>query len=188
MINTSERTHFLEGESIYLIPIEEHHIDEYYEKLSSGSFNSYKYTGSKVIITKVGVKNFISKICSDNSRVDFFIVNKESNEIVGEVVINDIDWQNRSANIRIAIFQEQNYNKEYGTDALLVALNFGFGMYNLHRIELQVYSFNKRAIHVYEKIGFKREGILRDCLYFDNKYYDAIVMSILHTEFKIDNE
>ena len=67
---------------------------------------------------------------------------------------------------------------------MLAVLNFGFGIYNLHRIELQVYSFNKRAIHVYEKLGFKREGVLRDYLYFNNQYHDAIVMSILETEFK----
>lgn len=184
MSKLNEKIRFLEAEKVYLIPIEEQHLDEYYHKLSNGSFKSCKNTGSKIIITKVGIRNFISKICSDNSRVDFFIVSKENDEIVGEVVINYIDWQNRSASIRIAIFQEENYNKKYGTEAMLVALNFGFGMYNLHRIELQVYPFNKRAIHVYEKLGFKKEGVLRDYLYFDNQYHDAIVMSILETEFK----
>ncbi|MGF7059057.1 GNAT family N-acetyltransferase [Brassicibacter mesophilus] len=184
MSNKNEKVRFLEGERVYLIPIEEQYIDEYYDKLSNGSFDNFKNTGTKIIITKVGIRNYISKICSDNSRADFFIVNKESDEIVGEVVINDIDWKNRSANIRIAIFQEENYNKKYGTDAMLAVLNFGFGIYNLHRIELQVYSFNKRAIHVYEKLGFKREGVLRDYLYFNNQYHDAIVMSILETEFK----
>lgn len=184
MSNQNKETRFLEGVKVYLIPIEEEHIDEYYDKLRNASFENCKYTGSKVIITKAGVKNYINDIASDRSRVDFFIVSKENDEIVGEIVINDIDWGNRIANIRLAIFEEKNYNKKYGTDAILLALDYGFGMYQLHRIELQVYSFNKRAIHVYEKLGFKKEGILRDYLYFDHEYHDAIVMSILETEFK----
>lgn len=184
MSNIKGKTRLLEGEKVYLIPIEDHHLEEYYEKLSNSSFESDKNTGSKIIITKAGVKNYISKICDDSSRIDFFIVSKENDEIVGEVVINEIDWKNRSANTRIAIFQEKDLNKKYGSEAMSLVLNYGFGMYNLHRIELQVYSFNKRAIHVYEKLGFKREGVLRDYLYFDNEYHDAIVMSILETEFK----
>ena len=181
---SNENTNFLEGEKIYLIPIEEQHLDEYYAKLSKVSYESRKNTGSKMIITKAGLRNYISRISSDSSREDFFIVNKENNEIVGEVVINDIDLNNRAANTRIAIFQQKDYNKKFGTEAISLMLHFGFRMYNLHRIELQVYSFNEGAIHVYEKLGFKKEGVLRDYLYFDNQYHDAIVMSILKTEFE----
>lgn len=62
---------------------------------------------------------------------------------------------------------------------MILALDYGFGMFNLHRVDLQVYDFNERRLHVYETIGFKREGVLRDYLYFNHKYYDAVVMSIL---------
>ena len=60
-------------------------------------------------------------------------------------------------------------------------------MLNLHRIELEVLTFNERAIHVYEKIGFNREGIKRDGCYFDHQYYDLITMSILEDEFRTKN-
>ncbi|MBM7614926.1 GNAT family N-acetyltransferase [Alkaliphilus hydrothermalis] len=156
----------------------------YYDKLSHSSADSIRNTGTKIIITKAGLRGYLSSISNNSSRLDCFIVSKENDEIVGEVVINSIDWQNRSASTRIAIYQEKDYNKKYGTEGLQIALSYAFGMYNLHRIELQVYSFNERAIHVYEKIGFKKEGVLRDALYFENKYHDAIVMSILVKEFK----
>ncbi|RSK29356.1 N-acetyltransferase [Bacillus sp. HMF5848] len=173
----------LEGERIYLKPIEEQHIDDYYGKLSNASIESFKYTGSKAFITKQGLSNYVKNICSNDSRLDFFIIDKQDDEIVGEVVLNDIDWKNRSASTRIGIFQEEDCNKKFGTEALSLLLQYGFGMYQLHRIELQVYSFNERAIRVYEKLGFKQEGVLRDCLFYNNQYHDAIVMSILETEF-----
>ncbi|GAM15090.1 hypothetical protein SAMD00020551_3246 [Mesobacillus selenatarsenatis SF-1] len=38
-------------------------------------------------------------------------------------------------------------------------LDYGFGILNMHRIELEVFAYNPRAIHVYEKLGFKQEEI-----------------------------
>ncbi|WP_278739257.1 GNAT family N-acetyltransferase, partial [Paenibacillus macerans] len=44
--------------------------------------------------------------------------------------------------------------------------------------------FNPRAIHVYEKIGFRREGVLRDELFMDGGFHDSILMSMLEDEFR----
>jgi RimJ/RimL family protein N-acetyltransferase len=47
------------------------------------------------------------------------------------------------------------------------------------RIELQVRSDNERAIRLYERVGFSREGTLRRAMRFDGVYYDALQMSLL---------
>ncbi|WP_084219624.1 GNAT family N-acetyltransferase [Jeotgalibacillus soli] len=77
----------------------------------------------------------------------------------------------------IGLFHEAYFNKGYGTEALKL-LDYGFGMLNLHRIELDVYNHNDRGMHVYKKIGFKQEGILRVYLFINHRYYDLIMMSI----------
>ena len=41
-------------------------------------------------------------------------------------------------------------------------LDYAFGILQLHRVELNVYDINERAVHVYEKVGFKVEGRQRD--------------------------
>ncbi|WP_370541814.1 GNAT family N-acetyltransferase [Alicyclobacillus sp. SO9] len=91
--------------------------------------------------------------------------------------------KNRSGNFRIAI-NTQLAGRGYGTEATAIMLEYGFGILNLHRIDLDVYSINERAIHVYEKVGFKREGVLRDAHYYNNTYYDTIIMSILEDEYR----
>lgn len=63
-------------------------------------------------------------------------------------------------------------------------LDYGFGVLNLHRIELNVFDYNARAMHVYEKLGFKREGVQREALFYDHKYHDSILMSILEDGFR----
>ena len=61
-------------------------------------------------------------------------------------------------------------------------LDHAFNERDLHRVDLEVYDFNDRAIHVYKKLGFREEGRLRDALLWDGEFYDAIVMSVLSTD------
>lgn len=50
------------------------------------------------------------------------------------------------------------------------------------RIELSVHADNARAISLYDKAGFVREGVQRDAVYVDGEYRDAIVMAIVERE------
>jgi RimJ/RimL family protein N-acetyltransferase len=53
---------------------------------------------------------------------------------------------------------------------------------NINRIELDVYAFNPRARHVYEKAGSLFEGTKRSALKFDGEYVDADGMAILRSD------
>lgn len=56
--------------------------------------------------------------------------------------------------------------------------------FTIHRLALDVYSFNPSAEKVYLKAGFKREGVLRDAIMDGDKYTDDILMSILEDEWR----
>jgi RimJ/RimL family protein N-acetyltransferase len=58
---------------------------------------------------------------------------------------------------------------------------FGVG---LHRVELDVYDFNTRARHIYEKLGFVLEGTKREALRFDDGWVDCHVMGLLAREWR----
>ena len=47
------------------------------------------------------------------------------------------------------------------------------------RVELDVHADNARAISLYERVGFAREGIVRDAVYVDGEYRDAITMALI---------
>ena len=61
---------------------------------------------------------------------------------------------------------------------------FAFEKLHLHRLELDVFSFNPRAEKAYLKAGFKREGVLRDAVKDGDNYADDILMAILEDEWK----
>ena len=61
-------------------------------------------------------------------------------------------------------------------------LRFGFAQMNLHRIYQRVFAENKRAIRLYEKMGFQHEGRWRQNEFRHGRYHDTLWMSILRHE------
>ena len=59
---------------------------------------------------------------------------------------------------------------------------FAFYELGLHKIRLAVNSNNQKAIHVYEKVGFKKEGIDREALFQDGQWLDIYNYGILQKE------
>ncbi|MBT1248388.1 MULTISPECIES: GNAT family protein [unclassified Thermosipho (in: thermotogales)] len=118
---------------------------------------------------------------SDN--YSFAIELKESNEYIGGCGVNKVDWKNSVC--ELGIFLGMSYwNKGYGTEAMELLVDFVFKEMNINKIKLHVYSFNQRAIRSYEKLGFKKEGVLREELFRDGKYWDVIVMGLLRREWE----
>ena len=142
-----------------------------------------RLTGCKESFTKEEVTSFFLKSIEDDDRYFFLIISPEG-YIIGESVINEIDWDLRCANFRIALYHSTERGKGIGTWATEVTRDFAFEELKLHRLELDVYSFNPRAEKAYLKAGFKREGILRDAIMDGNEYSDDILMSILEDEWK----
>ena len=88
----------------------------------------------------------------DNKATMFSMLEKGSNEFIGNIeffnrVFEEAEWG-------IAITHKMQ-EKGYGTEALMRSVEYGFGELGLTRIYLGVYVNNARAIHVYEKCGFK---------------------------------
>lgn len=142
-----------------------------------------RFTGCKEAFTKEEVTSFFLKSLEDHDRY-FFLIIAPDGSIIGESVINEIDWDLRSANFRIGLFHTTERGKGIGTWATEVTRDFAFEKLNLHRLELDVYSFNTRAEKTYLKAGFKREGVLRDAVLDGDQYADDILMAILEDEWR----
>ncbi len=146
-----------------------------------------RLTGCKEAFTKEEVTSFFLKSLEEKDRY-FFLIIAPDGRIIGESVINEIDWDLRCANFRIGLFHTTERGKGIGTWATEVTRDFAFEELKLHRLELDVYSFNPRAEKAYLKAGFKREGVLRDAVMDGNQYADDILMAILEDEWKASKD
>jgi len=112
---------------------------------------------------------------------NFAIERKEDEKYIGGCGITKVDWKNSVATV--GIFLGKKYlSQGYGSDAMRVLVKFIFDQMNIHKVILHAFSFNKRAIRSYEKVGFKVEGNLRKQIFRDGKYHDEVIMGLLKGE------
>ena len=115
----------------------------------------------------------------------FVIGLNEGDPCIGTTGLIPIDWRNRSAELGIVIGKREYLGKGYGREAVDLLLGFGFHELNLHRIGLQVFDFNERAIRAYRKSGLVEEGRLREAFYREGSYHDIVLMGITEEEFRL---
>ncbi|GGO01358.1 hypothetical protein GCM10010969_23640 [Saccharibacillus kuerlensis] len=120
---------------------------------------------------------------AQNDRMDLAIVNRESRELVGEAVFNEYDDYTNNVNFRILI-GSAGQGKGLGTEAVRLFLQYGFEQLGLHRVGLEVFSFNPRAERVYVKSGFVLEGVKREDFRYNGEYVDTKVYGILRSDYE----
>ena len=170
----------LYGKAVLLRPLGPEDAEAMFASLAD--VETMRLTGTQASYTLEQVQAHCASLETQEDRVDLAIVEPTSGAYLGEVVLNEIDLHNRSAHFRIALARSDLMGKGYGRDAARTMLAWAFDFLKLHRVQLEVFAFNERAIHVYETLGFQREGMLRETLLQDGVWHDAIVMSLLGGE------
>lgn len=117
-----------------------------------------------------------------NDEIIWVIVDRAEDICLGHVGFYGIDHRVRKAEFAILIGEKSCWGKGLGQSITQAMIDYGFDQLNLHRIELEVLANNARAIHIYEKLGFRREGIQRDAQFRDGQYIDVIFMALLEHE------
>lgn len=173
----------IQGKNVSMRPITIEDIPNYYKSgFQSIDSEMQRLTGTKHTATEDEITAYVNRIVKDDSRYDFLIINSEG-QIIGESVINEIDSDTKIANFRICIFKSNNFGNGVGSEVIPMTLKFGFEELKLHRIELEVFSFNKRAYRAYLRAGFIEEGRMREAELIDGEYCDVIIMGILRNEY-----
>ena len=111
--------------------------------------------------------------------IQYIIEDKNTNLPIGSVYFRDINRKNKSAEYGIFIGEDYARGKGFGSETAALFSQFGLKSLDLHRIFLRVFSENKSAIKSYENAGFVIEGIARDMVYLDDRYYDIVFMALL---------
>jgi RimJ/RimL family protein N-acetyltransferase len=116
-----------------------------------------------------------------------FAIETEGGVHIGNLGLTGINWKDRHAELGIVIGEKSHWGQGYGSDAIRALLRLAFEEMNLHRVFLRVDADNERGIRCYERVGFRREGTLRDATFRKGAYVDQHLMSILAPEFTLDS-
>ncbi|MBU5467852.1 GNAT family N-acetyltransferase [Virgibacillus sp. MSJ-26] len=117
----------------------------------------------------------------DNKHVRLFILEK-SNEQLGLVALFSIDYIHRKAEFAIMIDPiHQGFG--YSSKATKLAMAYAFNTLNLNKLYLIVDETNIKAIHVYEKVGFTKEAVLKNEFFVNGSYHNSVIMSMFQDEY-----
>jgi RimJ/RimL family protein N-acetyltransferase len=177
-----DRRPVIPGRLVHLRPFRPDDLDALWDMLCDEE--GARLTGTHTAVTRAAADRWYRSRGEDSDRLDLAIATAEDDRCVGEVVLNGLDPANRSCAFRISLIGPSVYGRGYGTEATRLILAHAFDTVGLHRVALEVYDLNPRARHVYDKLGFVVEGVLRDALWWEDRFHDAIAMSMLAPEWE----
>jgi RimJ/RimL family protein N-acetyltransferase len=115
-------------------------------------------------------------IQSSSRDLVFAILDRDSNQYIGNCALHKIDLKKKYCELGIVIGERDYWSRGFGPDAINSILGFATASLKLKTIRLNVYKYNRRAIKAYKKCGFRLIRILRKDHLYDGKYWDTLVM------------
>jgi ribosomal-protein-alanine N-acetyltransferase len=171
---------FLDGEQIYLRPLERGDAATIQPWV-----NDQAVTRTLLLyrpLSRESEEEFIDRMNKSESGVVFGIVERGGDQLVGAAGLPEIDFRNRHASFGVFIGDRSKWGRGIGSEATYLVTKYAFETLNLNRVWLHVTTENVAGIRAYEKAGFRREGLLRQHLYREGRYFDIVSMAVLREE------
>jgi RimJ/RimL family protein N-acetyltransferase len=107
---------------------------------------------------------------------------RDSGDLIGTCTLASLDEAHRRAEVGFA-FRRDTWGRGVGREALEVLIRFSFETLHLHRLEADVDPDNARALRLLERLGFRREGQLRERWQLPGGPRDGVMLGLLRREF-----
>ena len=121
-------------------------------------------------------------ISSDGSqKLDVIIEELDTGIAAGYFMLRELDT--RCAEFTHVIIGRKGLG--YGREALNLLLEWTFKIKKFHRVWIDCKEYNSIALHLYERLGFVREGVLREYLFTNGVYENLVVLGMLNREYSL---
>jgi UDP-4-amino-4,6-dideoxy-N-acetyl-beta-L-altrosamine N-acetyltransferase len=172
----------LEGERLSLVPLQPRHTGVLLKWRSDPSILAQLYSDRAP--TPEEHRRWLARLRRDGTRREFVIVLREGARPIGTIGLSAIDAIHRKAEYGILIGEHDAEGLGFAREASEVLLRFAFRDLGLNRIYLRVFGGNRRAVALYERLGFRREGVLREDAWKKRRRLDVLLMSLLRNEWQ----
>ena len=173
----------LEGRKVYLTSIEKDDLEQLRNWRNQENYRKH-FREYREISRDMQMAWYESKVLKDNSTIMFSIRSKETDELLGCCGLCYINWVNRNADLSLYIGYENSYidDKGYAEEACSLMFDYGFKELALNKIWTEIYEFDEKKLKLYDKLGFKKDGFLREQYYHDGKWWGSHMLSLLCRE------
>jgi RimJ/RimL family protein N-acetyltransferase len=179
----------LDGKNVFLVSFEEEHLsdDRYFRWLCDydvvKSLNRLEYI---MPIKYEDVVQYCNAVWASHKDVFLALYAKEKEEFIGTVKIGNINWYSRTADVGIMIGEKKYWGKGAGTDAVWCVCKYLFEVLGLRKLTGGAMAVNEAMIKIFQNLGFKIEGRMRDQDRYEGTYCDHVYLGCFHREFVLD--
>lgn len=173
-----------QGKKIYLRAVCSDDLNNYYLKGNVDTPSQRNGDRALLPYSPDMMKERVHKLSMQNPYEEeaTLIISNNENTPVGNINVHSINQVNRTFSYGVGIRNEFRRNG-YASEAIMLLLNFYFLELNYNKVETKVYSFNHESMGLHERLGFTKEGVLRQNIYADGKFHDTVCYGLTKEEF-----
>lgn len=173
----------LSGETIYLAALERADCRKLYEDFEFDFENQTEtlHIGQSVEKSDDWYEDIQKSMFEKHIRLGIF---KMNGDVIGDVALQDIDWQNRSCSLGMGMAKIENRNRGYGKQAVKLMLEYAFNNLGLERVTASTLDINISAQKSLEKLGFTLEGRERKAVIIGGARRDRLSYAMLREDYQ----
>lgn len=171
-----------DGKQVYIRPLEKEDLPFRIKWLNDPEIRSTLMI--EYPISLAGTMRWFENSVLDDSRRNFSIISRDNDKVIGMTGLLQINRIHDRAQFYMTIGEKDHWGRRIPDETIPMILDYGFNELKLNKIFLYTLSNNARARKVYERNGFRLEGILRQHHFCLGKYQDLHQHSILRSEWK----
>ena len=170
----------LVGEKVYLRFLEKEDLDRRVKWINDPDISDTLGFDFPAGLSKTN--SWFQNTLMDSSRLNFSMVEKDKERLIGMAGFLGIDRKNRNAEFYITIGEKDFWGKGIADEVVELLLEYAFIELGLEKVYLHTFKYNKRAGRVYERNGFTQEGVFRKHIWKKGELRDIVYYSILKDE------
>ncbi len=143
-----------ESERMYFCKVDYMFIEDYMKMINDPETAS-KISHHDMHVTYNDEFNWVTNQLDSTDNITFTMINKETNEFIGNISLMNIKEDSTEMGICITATKQ---DKHYGTEAVKALVEYAYTKLGLKKVYLNVFSDNYRAIKCYENVGFYKDG------------------------------
>ena len=169
----------LKGERVRLVPPDRNlHLENALAWLNDPEVT--EMLKHRLGVTRRQEELFFERMETQRDRDFTWAILDDQDRHIGFIGLHEINWRNRWATGGLFIGERSSWGRGYATDAVRARTRFAFGELGLHRIE--GHTMNPAMRRVYEKAGYRHEGVARAKFWRDGRWHDADLFAILEQD------
>lgn len=177
------RRPFLQGEKIYLRPLDPADLDgPYLDWLNDAQVTKYLEVG-RFPSTPESVARYLARFEGSDTDMILAVCDSKSGTHIGTVTLSNITRVHGRADTGIMIGDKDYWGKGYGYEAWGLLLKHAFERLNLRKIIAGCVAENTGSLELQKKLGFEIEGTFREEAFIDGAYHDVIRTGLFRENF-----